>query len=159
MLLYCSLHACKRNTPVILMGHGYILELLPYKTLSHTCIDYSFTPWSDSYLELPPLPFPANSWGCLLLWSRRMASDPSSRRVFVLLRIFEFEDSFRRASRLGSTKNESYIFVCNVMTIYRDLLIIQYIYIYMYISSCPAGYLRHRAYCVLCSGVRRFKEN
>ena len=23
------------------------------------------------------------------------------------------------------------------------------------ISSCPAGYLRHRAYCVLCSGVAK----
>ena len=28
-------------------------------------------------------------------------------------------------------------------------------YIYIYISSCPAGYLRHRAYCVLCFGVAK----
>ena len=28
-------------------------------------------------------------------------------------------------------------------------------YWYIYISSCPAGYLRHRAYCVLCSGVAK----
>ena len=28
-------------------------------------------------------------------------------------------------------------------------------YIYTQISSCPAGYLRHRAYCVLCSGVAK----
>ena len=27
--------------------------------------------------------------------------------------------------------------------------------IYIYISSCPAGYLRHRAYCVLCFGVAK----
>ena len=37
-------------------------------------------------------------------------------------------------------------------------LIYSYMYICIYISSCPAGYLRQHACCVLCSGVAKVQR-
>ena len=46
------------------------------------------------------------------------------------------------------------MFNCHTHTNFRAGFVLSYVWLFLFVvSSCPAGYLRHRAYCVLCFGV------